>query len=99
MSETLLAWVSMVAMLFWLQAGRSNGFTAGLQLRPHGPFSTPLRYMHSKDLSQISQEVAEHLSYAVAYSPAPSTSYAGGKLDTQHARTKLLSSDCAFSLS
>lgn len=71
--------------VFWLQAGRSNGITAGVQLRPHGPLSKPMQYMQSKDLSQMSQEVAEHLSYAVAYSPMPSTSYAGGKLSTQHA--------------
>ena len=77
-----------MVMLFWLQAGRSNGFTAGMQLRPHGPFSKPMRFMQSRDLSQISQEVADHLSYAVAYSPMPSTSYAGGKLVTQHACTE-----------
>lgn len=76
-----------MGMLFLLQAGRSNGFTAGVQLRPHGPLSKPLQYIQSKDLSQMSQEIAEHLSYAVAYSPMPSTSYAGGKLVAQHART------------
>ncbi|KAL3162528.1 hypothetical protein ABBQ32_010183 [Trebouxia sp. C0010 RCD-2024] len=62
----------------WL-AGRSNGFTAGVQLRPHGPLSKPLQYMQSKDMSQMSHDIAEHLSYAVAYSPLPSASYAGGK--------------------
>lgn len=36
----------------------------------------------------MSQEIADHLSYAVAYSPMLSTSYAGGKLVTQHARTE-----------
>ena len=77
-------------MLFWLQAGRSNGFTAGVQLRPHGPLSKPMQCMQSRDLSQVSQEVADHLSYAVAYSPMPSTSYAGGKLVTQHARTEAI---------
>lgn len=65
---------------FGFQAGRSNGFTAGVQLRPHGPLSKPLQYMQSKDVSQMSRDIADHLSYAVAYSPLPSTSYAGGEL-------------------
>ena len=68
-----------------LQAGRSNGFTAGVQLRPHGPFSRPLQYVQAKDMIQVSQELAEHLSYAVAYSPLPSTSYAGGRLCLEQA--------------
>lgn len=65
---------------YGFQAGRSNGFTAGVQLRPHGPLSKPLQYMQSKDMSQMSHDIAEHLSYAVAYSPLPSASYAGGEL-------------------
>lgn len=52
-----------------VQAGRSNGFTAGIQFRPHGPMMQPLQYMHSKGFSQMSEDVAEHISYAVAYSP------------------------------
>ena len=61
-----------------MQAGRSNGFTVGMQVRPHGPISRPMHYLQSRDLNQFSQEIAQHLSYAVAYSPLPSTSYAGG---------------------
>lgn len=83
------------AMRFWFQAGRSNGFTAGVQLRPYGPLSKPLQYMQSKDMSQMSHDIADHLSYAVAYSPLPSTSYAGGELARcKHMHMSLLLSTC-----
>ena len=52
-----------------VQAGRSNGFTAGIQFRPHGPMTQPLQYIQSKGFSQMSEDIAEHISYAVAYSP------------------------------
>lgn len=51
-----------------LQAGRSNGFTAGIQFRPHGPMTQPLQYFQSKGFNQMSEDIAEHISYAVAYS-------------------------------
>lgn len=93
-SDFLLVVPSNQDGVFWLQAGRSNGFTAGVQLRPHGPLSKPMQYMQSKDLSQMSQQLPENLSYAVAYSPMPSTSYAGGKLSCMACTQKLLSSTC-----
>ena len=52
-----------------VQAGRSNGFTAGIQFRPHGPMTQPLQYIQSKGFSKMSEDIAEHISYAVAYSP------------------------------
>ena len=52
-----------------VQAGRSNGFTAGIQFRPHGAMTQPLQYIQSKGFSKMSEDIAEHISYAVAYSP------------------------------
>ena len=62
-----------------LQAGRSNGFTAGIQVRPHGQMSHPLQYLQSKGLGKTSEDLAQHISYAVAYSPV-NTSTFGKKL-------------------
>lgn len=61
----------------WL-AGRSNGFTAGLQFRPHGPMSQPLQYLHSNGFSKMSYDIEQHLSYAVAYSPEHSSTFGKG---------------------
>ena len=58
-----------------MQAGRSNGFTAGLQFRPHGPMSQPLQYLHSNGFSKMSYDIEQHLSYAVAYSPEHSSTF------------------------
>ena len=43
--------------------------TAGIQFRPHGPMTQPLQYIQSKGFGQMSEDIAEHISYAVAYSP------------------------------
>ncbi|DBA96333.1 hypothetical protein WJX82_004926 [Trebouxia sp. C0006] len=61
----------------WL-AGRSNGFTAGIQFRPHGPMTQPLQYIQSKGFSKMSEDIAEHISYAVAYSPEHGSTFGKG---------------------
>ena len=52
-----------------MQAARNSGFTFGVQLKPEGLVSFPTEYLQHKSLSQLPEDAAQHISYALAYSP------------------------------
>lgn len=52
-----------------MQAARNSGFTFGVQFKPKGLVSFPTEYLQHRNLSQLPQDAAQHISYALAYSP------------------------------
>lgn len=74
-----------------LQAARNSGFTFGVQFKPQGLVSLPTEYLQHRALSQLPQDAAQHISYALAYSPEGQSTF--GEMSTmQH-------SPCALSIS
>lgn len=64
----------------FLQAARNQGFTFGVQFKPEGLVSFPTEYLQHRSLSQLPQDAAQHISYALAYSPEGQSTFGKTKL-------------------
>ena len=84
-----------ILIAMFLQAARNQGFTFGVQFRPEGLVSFPTEYLQHRSLSQLPQDAAQHISYALAYSPEGQSTF-GEPLNVYHCR---LMARLAFDLS